>query len=93
MSGEPYLLDLSSANTVLAAIQEVCRFRKWDLIAAHVRTNHVHLIVVGPREPDRAVAQFKAYSARAAVALATDYVISRQGEINGVGARDSAVSL
>jgi REP element-mobilizing transposase RayT len=51
MTDPPYLLDLPRANVVLAAIQEVCRFRKWDLIAAHVRSNHVHLIVDGCRNP------------------------------------------
>jgi hypothetical protein len=65
MADEPYLLDLPRANIVLTAIQEVCRFRNWDLIAAHVRTNHVHLIVDGLQEPDRAIVQFKASATRA----------------------------
>jgi hypothetical protein len=58
MTDEPYLLDLATAKIVLAAVQEVCRYRNWDLIAAHVRTNHVHLIVDGLQEPDRTIAQF-----------------------------------
>ncbi len=65
MTDEPYLLDLPRAKIVLTAIQEVCRFRNRDLIAAHVRSNHVHLIVDGLQEPDRAIAQFKAYATRA----------------------------
>src|ERR1700728_512000 len=49
MKQEPYMLDLPRAWIVLEAIREVWRFRDWELIAAHVRTAHVHVIVDRPQ--------------------------------------------
>jgi hypothetical protein len=69
MKQEPYLLDLPKANIVLEAIREVCRFRDWDLITAHVRTTHAHVIVDRLQNVDRAIVDFKSYASRA---LGTD---------------------
>jgi REP element-mobilizing transposase RayT len=65
MTQLPYQLDLPRARTVLDAIREVCQFRRWDLLAALVRTTHVHVVVSGPADPNRAITDFKAYSSRA----------------------------
>jgi len=65
MKEQPHLLDLIRAKKVLTAIQEVCRFREWEFVAAHVRTNHVHVIVGGIKDPASAITTFKAYSSRA----------------------------
>jgi REP element-mobilizing transposase RayT len=64
MKQRPYLLDVAKAHIVLDAICEVCRFRNWDLIAAHVRTTHVHVIVDRLQNADRAIVDFKSYSSR-----------------------------
>jgi REP element-mobilizing transposase RayT len=64
MSTSPYLLDLQRAECVLASIRSVSAFRSWDLLAAHVRTNHVHCVVGGVEFPNRAIADFKAYASR-----------------------------
>ena len=42
MNQAPYDLDQIRRDAVLEAIQEVCARRGWNLLAAHVRTNHVH---------------------------------------------------
>ena len=60
-----YLLSLQNAGVVLAAIREVCRFRNWGLLAAHVRTTHVHAVVDLDREPGDALRDFKSYASRA----------------------------
>ena len=52
MTQEPYLLDEPRRNLVRDAIVEECRFRGWDLLALHVRTNHVHVVVTAERAPD-----------------------------------------
>ena len=70
MRQRPYQLDSPRARTALDAIREVCQFRSWDLLAAHVRTTHVHVVVTGPGDPGRAITDFKSYSSRA---------LSRQG--------------
>jgi REP element-mobilizing transposase RayT len=58
-------LDLRDALLVLRAIQEVCAFRNWTLLAAHVRSQHLHLVVDGIAETSGAIRDFKAYASRA----------------------------
>ena len=41
----PYLLDAPRRQIVLEAIRQVCVPRDWILLAAHVRTNHVHTVI------------------------------------------------
>ena len=38
------MLDQIRRDAVLEAIQEVCTRRGWSLLAAHVRSNHVHTV-------------------------------------------------
>jgi REP element-mobilizing transposase RayT len=61
----PYSLDGRAARMVLEALREVCVMRDWQLVAAHVRSTHVHCVVGGVAQPNRAVADFKAYASRA----------------------------
>ncbi len=58
----PYLLDRRSRETVLEALREVCVHRGWSLLAAHVRTNHVHAVVVADVRPERVLNDFKSYA-------------------------------
>jgi REP element-mobilizing transposase RayT len=64
MREEPYLLDHASRQIVLAAIRRVCAHRGWRLIAAHVRTSHVHVVVNAGVTPERIMHAFKAYACR-----------------------------
>ena len=45
MDQPPYGLDAMRRDAVLEAIQQVCAHRGWCLLAAHVRTTHVHTVV------------------------------------------------
>jgi hypothetical protein len=65
MPQEPYQLDAPRARVVLDAICEVCQYRGWDLVAAHVRATHVHIVVARLADPDRAISDFKCYASRA----------------------------
>lgn len=65
MIGSEYRLEAVERETVLGAIQQHAAFRGWPLLAAHVRTNHVHLVVVGDTKPERMMTEFKAYASRA----------------------------
>jgi REP element-mobilizing transposase RayT len=65
MSEHEYELSWDAAKTVLRVLREVCAVRDWQLIAAHVRSTHVHCVVGGIDEPNRAIADFKAYASRA----------------------------
>ena len=64
MDQAPYNLDQIRRDAVLEAIQEVCRQRGWSLLAAHVRSNHVHTVVEAEVPPDRVMNDFKAYASR-----------------------------
>jgi REP element-mobilizing transposase RayT len=64
MSSTAFVLSVADAKLVLEAIQNVCGFRRWGLIAAHVRSTHVHVVVDLPVEPSDALRDFKAYASR-----------------------------
>ena len=59
-----YILDERKRNIVLQAIKEVCVYREWDLLAAHVRSNHVHLVVHATTNPEKIMNTIKAYASR-----------------------------
>jgi REP element-mobilizing transposase RayT len=65
MAQAPYLLDERARTVVLQAIQEVCAHRGWNLLAAHVRSNHVHVVVEADVKPEKAMNDFKSYASRA----------------------------
>jgi REP element-mobilizing transposase RayT len=50
---------------VLKTLQEVCSCRGWTLLAAHVRTNHVHVVTTADCKPEQVMTAMKAYSSRA----------------------------
>jgi REP element-mobilizing transposase RayT len=64
MDQAPDTLDEVRRNAVLAAIQEVSAHRGWYLLAAHVRTTHVHTVVEAEVPPERVMGDFKAYASR-----------------------------
>jgi REP element-mobilizing transposase RayT len=63
----PFMLSDRERRLVLDAMINVAAFRAWTLRAAHVRTDHVHCVVVLPLEmrPFKAIADFKSYASRA----------------------------
>ncbi len=64
MNQGPYLLDRDSRAAVLEALREVCVHRGWTLFAAHVRTNHVHVVVEAEVRPEKVMNDFKSYASR-----------------------------
>jgi REP element-mobilizing transposase RayT len=79
MTQAPYLLDQQARPVVLAAIREVSAHRRWNLLAPHVRTNHVHVIVESEARPEKVMNDFKSYSSRALNKLARDGADRRLG--------------
>jgi REP element-mobilizing transposase RayT len=59
-----YRLDSGQREVVLRAIQQVCLHRGWALLAAYVRSNHVHVVVNADIAPERVMHDFKAYASR-----------------------------
>jgi REP element-mobilizing transposase RayT len=72
MLQEPYVLDQTGRAVVLAAIQRHCAHRGWKLLAAHVRSNHVHAVVEAEARPERIMNEFKSYASRELNRLESD---------------------
>ena len=56
-------MDRSRRETV-ASLLERCSERHWGLLAAHVRTNHVHIVVEAEARPERVMNDLKSYASR-----------------------------
>lgn len=65
MNQRPYEMDGDSRAIVLQTLGEVCSHRGWNLLAAHVRTNHVHVVAEAEVPPEKMMNDFKAYASRA----------------------------
>ena len=53
MTQPTYPMDQPRREVVLASIVERCAERGWSLLAAHVRENHVHVVVGAEIAPER----------------------------------------
>jgi REP element-mobilizing transposase RayT len=65
MTYPPYQLDALRRTVVLDGPLEVCRRRRWNLLAAHVRTNHLHAVVQAHCSPEKVMNGLKGYASRA----------------------------
>ncbi len=59
-----HLRSVPARNAVLDSILEACLFRKWELLAAHVRTTHFHAVVKATIEPEKILLALKIYATR-----------------------------
>ena len=64
MDQPPYHLDPTRRQAVLRALRGGCAHRGWNLLAAHVRSNHVHAVVEAEAPPEQIMNDFKAYASR-----------------------------
>ncbi|MFQ3592854.1 MAG: transposase [Gemmataceae bacterium] len=66
MKGDPVWLKQAHAKAFLAEAQRTATFRHWQLLAAAVMANHVHLVVVAPDDVvgERLLQEFKSYGSR-----------------------------
>lgn len=84
MKGQPFKMsDARTRRIVLDAVLEVCRYRGWRGWV-HVRTNHVHAVVIGAAHPDKMMNDFKAYASRA---LNAGALTEPEASAPGVGKR------
>ena len=65
MDQPPFAMGSESRAMVLQALAEVCSHRGWNLLAAHVRTHHVPVIVEAEVRPEKVMNDFKADASRA----------------------------
>ena len=57
-------MDRSRREAELAALLARGIDRQWRLLAAHVRTNHVHLVLEADARPERIMNELKSYASR-----------------------------
>jgi REP element-mobilizing transposase RayT len=62
----PFRMNAEQRTLTLDAIREVCDAKCWRLLAAHVRSNHVHTVVDADTAPELIMTTFKS---RASLAL------------------------
>jgi REP element-mobilizing transposase RayT len=62
MDQPPYGLDDCRREAVLAALVERCSSRHWTLLAAHVCTSHVHVVVEADVRPEKIMHGLKSYA-------------------------------
>ena len=59
-----YVMDPRRREIVLAAVAERCQQQHWTLLAAPVRTSHVHVVVEAEARPERVMNDLKSYASR-----------------------------
>ena len=55
----PTILNLVQREYVAAAIREVCRYRRYNLSALNIRSNHGHVVVSGQIKPEKSLTSSK----------------------------------
>ena len=65
MAQDAYMMnDARERAVVCEAIVGLCGRRGWRVLAVHVRTNHVHVVVVSDRDPGRVMSDMKGCASR-----------------------------
>jgi REP element-mobilizing transposase RayT len=72
MEQPPYRMDKRRRDAVLASLVERRSNYGWTLLAAHVRTNYVHIVVEGEARPERVMNDLKSYASRSLNQLGLD---------------------
>ncbi len=65
MQDEQYVLHQRQREIVMNQVIETCSYRKWNLLALHVRSNHLHVIVKAKTAPHIIMNMLKSYASRA----------------------------
>lgn len=64
MNQRPYNLDEPRRSAVLSALLDRANRRGWSILAAHVRSTHVHLVIEADATPERVMNDLKSYGSR-----------------------------
>ena len=65
MTAPAYILDCGATSTVLESIRRSCAIKFWLLCAAHIRSTHVHVVIMSREKPERVMAYLKHYASSA----------------------------
>ena len=64
MKQPAYTMQAAEREIVREEIVALCREKGWQLLALHVRSNHVHVVVAVERDPGRVMSDMKARASR-----------------------------
>jgi REP element-mobilizing transposase RayT len=65
MTQAAYVMNTPAEREVVCkTIVDLCRKRGWRLLAVHVRTNHVHIVLCTDQDPGRVMSDIKARASR-----------------------------
>ena len=64
MTQPQYQLDAPRRAVVRDDVVEECHFRGWNLLALHVRSNHVHVVVTTEQDPEFVMRNCKAHASQ-----------------------------
>jgi len=64
MTQPKYVMSAPEQEIVCNAIVELAQERGWELLAVHVRTTHVHVVISAERDPGRLMSDLKARASR-----------------------------
>ena len=64
MKGEAVAFDVAQRRCVAETLREVASFRRWEISALAVQTNHVHVVVIADCAPEKVMTDFKVYATR-----------------------------
>jgi len=65
MNQDQYVLDNARAKIVLDSIIKTSFHRKWNLLAAHIRSTHVHVVIQALTTPEKIMNDLKSYASSA----------------------------
>ncbi len=90
-----YSLAHQERLAVLQSIREVCEYRGRILVACHVRTTHVHVVVTSEAAGEKLMNDFKAYASRALNERGPkrNKRWARHGSIRGIANREQLVKV
>jgi REP element-mobilizing transposase RayT len=77
MKHAPVTLDPIARATAQHVIEEVCEHNAWTLLAAHARTQHVHVVAGGNATPSDMLRCLKSWTSRRLV----ERVFVRRGPV------------
>ena len=60
----PSAFPQHTAAVFLAALTDTCARRNWNLLAAHIRPTHIHLVIEADRTPEQIMGIIKAHATR-----------------------------
>ncbi len=64
MTQAPYVMSGAEREIVCKAIVQLAKERGWHLLAVHVRSTHVHVVVSAERDPGRLMSDLKGRASR-----------------------------